>query len=68
MKIKSQWGKVTLNKKFQSFEFRKESFQIVYLTWIDCESNEEFTTIELDEINQAQVYGQYRTKYNSESN
>ncbi len=50
MKIKSHWGKKLPSiKKFQSFEFRKETLQVVYLTWVDHDTNEEFTTIELDE-------------------
>jgi transcriptional regulator with XRE-family HTH domain/uncharacterized phage-associated protein len=63
MKVKKPQGKVSLNKKMQSFEFRKESFPIMYHTWIDHESAEEFTTIELDELNQAQVHNQYRSKH-----
>jgi hypothetical protein len=63
MKEKKSQGKVTLNKKLQSFEFRKESFPIMYHTWLDRESGEEFTTIELDELNQAQVYNQYKSKH-----
>lgn len=63
MKVKKPQGKVTLNKKPQSFEFRKESFPIMYHTWVDQETGEEFTTIELDELNQAQVHNQYRSKH-----
>lgn len=63
MKNEIPQGKVTLNKKLRSFEFRKESFPIMYLTWVDHESNEEFTTIELDEINQLQVLNQYRSEH-----
>ncbi len=63
MKIKKPEGKVTLNKKPISFEFRQEPFQIMYHTWVDHETGEEFTTSELDELNQAQVYNQYRSKH-----
>lgn len=56
-------GDVRLKKQLQSFDFRKESFQIVYHTWVDNENGEEFTTQELDELNQAQVHNQYRSKY-----
>jgi len=41
MKVKKPKGKVTLNKKIQPFEFRKESFPIMFHTWVDHESGEE---------------------------
>jgi transcriptional regulator with XRE-family HTH domain/uncharacterized phage-associated protein len=56
-------GNVKLNKQVRSFDFRKEPFQIIYHTWIDQDNGEEFTTQELDELNQAQVHNQYRSKY-----
>ncbi len=63
MKLVKPKGDVRLNKQLQSFDFRKEPFQIVYHTWVDNENGEEFTTRELDELNQAQVHNQYRSKY-----
>ncbi len=35
----------------------------MYHTWVDLETKEEFTTTELDELNQAQVHNQYRSKH-----
>ncbi len=63
MKLIKPKGDVRLKKQLQSFDFRKEPFQIVYHTWVDNENGEEFTTRELDELNQAQVHNQYRSKY-----
>ncbi len=63
MKINKPRGNVSLKKGLKSFDFRKESFEIVYHIWVDNESGEEFTTIELDELNQVQVHNQYRSKY-----
>jgi transcriptional regulator with XRE-family HTH domain len=53
----------SLKKQVMSFEFRKEFFPIVYHTWVDNDNGEEFTTQELDELNQAQLHNQYRSKY-----
>src|SRR5262249_53809955 len=36
---------------------------IIYHTWIDNETGEQFTTLALDELNQAQLHNQYRSKY-----
>jgi transcriptional regulator with XRE-family HTH domain/uncharacterized phage-associated protein len=63
MKEKTPEENITLNKKAASFDFRKEPFQIIYHTWIDNQTGEEFTTQELDELNQAQVQNQYRSKH-----
>ena len=63
MKMKRPEGKVTLNKKPMRLEFRKEPFQVMYHTWVDHETGEEFTTSELDELNLAQVHNQYRSKH-----
>lgn len=56
-------GNIGLKRRPETFEFRKEPFRIIYHTWIDNENGQEFTTLELDEVNQAQVHNQYRSKY-----
>lgn len=63
MKLFTPNGNVSLKKQLQAFDFRKEPFHIVYHTWVDNENGEEFTTRELDELNQAQLHNQYRSKY-----
>jgi len=56
-------GNLKLKRQSKSLEFRKELFDIIYHIWIDEDDNEEFTTLELDELNLAQVHNQYRSKY-----
>ncbi|HET6254964.1 MAG TPA: type II toxin-antitoxin system antitoxin SocA domain-containing protein [Puia sp.] len=56
-------GNISLKRRPDTFEFRREPFHIIYHTWVDNESDEEFTTLELDDLNQAQVHNQYRSKY-----
>jgi uncharacterized phage-associated protein/transcriptional regulator with XRE-family HTH domain len=63
MNLSKPKGNVSLSRRPATFEFRKEPFTIVYHTWIDNETREEFTTLVLDELNQAQIYNQYRSKY-----
>lgn len=43
--------------------FRKEEFEITYHYYLCEESKEQFTTDELDRINQTQVHNRYREKY-----
>lgn len=43
--------------------FRKEEFEIVYHYYLCEDSGEQFTSDELDEINQVQVHNRYREKY-----
>lgn len=53
-----------LTKERRSMEFRKETFSIVF-HFYKCEDTEEqFTTTGLDEVNLNQVYNQYRDKFN----
>lgn len=63
MNLSKPHGNVSLRKRSMAFEFRKESFPIVYHTWVDDDTGEEFTNQELDDLNQAQVHNQYRSKY-----
>ncbi len=53
-----------LKQELRSFDFRKESFEIVY-HFYECEtSGEQYTTNELDSLNFNQVQNQYRDKFN----
>lgn len=63
MNLTKPQGNISLKKEPATFDFRKEPFHIIYHTWIDNDNGEEFTTQELDELNQAQVHNQYRSKY-----
>ncbi len=44
--------------------FRKEEFEFVHHAFLCEETNEQFTTTELDNLNVFQVYNQYREKHN----
>src|SRR5258708_4328749 len=63
MNLSKPEGNISLKRRPATFEFRKEPFHITYHTWIDNERGEEFTTLVLDELNQAQIHNQYRSKY-----
>jgi uncharacterized phage-associated protein len=63
MKSPFTGGNVILKQEDSELVFRKEKFQYVYL-YYECEDTKEhFTTTEIDEVNLAQVYNQYRIKY-----
>ncbi len=53
-----------LTKDRRSMEFRKETFEIVFHYYKCGDSEEQFTTTALDEVNMNQVYNQYRDKFN----
>lgn len=53
-----------LKKVDQVLTYRKEDFTIKAHFYLCEDSNEEFTTTQLDEINIYQVYNQYRDKHN----
>ena len=56
--------KMPLIKERRLMEFRKEAFEIIFHYFKCKDSNEQFTTTALDEINMNQVYNQYRDKFN----
>lgn len=63
MKSPFTGGKVVLRQEKSELVFRKEKFQYLSL-YYQCEDTQErFTTTEIDEINLLQVYNQYRIKY-----
>lgn len=53
-----------LTKERRSMDFRKETFEIVFHYYKCEDSEEQFTTTSLDEVNMNQVYNQYRDKFN----
>lgn len=53
-----------LTKERRSMDFRKETFEIVFHFYKCEDSEEQFTTTSLDEVNMNQVYNQYRDKFN----
>lgn len=55
---------MNLVKERRLLNFRKESFEVVFHYYLCGDSNEQFTTTALDEINMNQVFNQYRDKFN----
>ena len=55
---------MTLITEARSMNFRKENFEIVFHYYKCEDSDEQFTTTALDEVNMNQVYNQYREKFN----
>lgn len=53
-----------LTKETRSIKFRKETFEVVFHYYKCEDSEEQFTTTSLDEVNMNQVYNQYRDKFN----
>jgi len=53
-----------LTKERRSMDFRKETFKIVFHFYRCEDSEEQFTTTALDEVNMNQVFNQYRDKFN----
>lgn len=52
-----------LFKEIRSIEFRKTEFKVVFHFYKCEDTQEQFTTTELDELNINQVYNQYRDSY-----
>lgn len=63
MKSPFTGGKVHLEKEWRSFEYRKETFEVMYHYYVCEDSAEHFTTDEIDTLNLIQVHNQYRSKY-----
>ena len=55
---------MTLVKELRSLYFRKEPFSIVYHYYLCQDSDDQFTTTDIDELNITQLYNQYREKHN----
>ncbi len=52
-----------LQKEKRELVFRKETFTVLFHFWRCLDSQEEFTTTALDEINIGQAYNQYRSAH-----
>lgn len=52
-----------LQREFRTLQYRKEPFEVVFHYYWCTDSNEQFTTTELDNLNLLQVHNQYRAKY-----
>lgn len=63
MKSPFTGGEVMLCKQERELIYRKEKFVYIANFYMCVDTNETFTTTELDEVNVKQVYNQYRTKY-----
>lgn len=55
---------MNLVKEKRPMVFRKETFEIVFHYYKCEDSEEQFTTTSIDEVNMNQVYNQYRGKFN----
>lgn len=55
--------KMELVREQAKLSFRKEDFDVIYHYWLCRETKEQFTSDELDRINQTQVHNKYREKY-----
>lgn len=55
---------MTLRKEERTLRFRKEEIPVIYHYYLCGDSGEQFTSTELDEINTAQLYNQYRDRHN----
>ncbi len=53
-----------LTKERRLMEFRKETFEVIFHYYKCKDSDEQFTTTSIDEVNMNQVYNQYRDRFN----
>ena len=56
-------GKVVLRQELREIIFRNEKFSYMAQFYVCVDTQEQFTTTELDEINMEQVYAQYCAKH-----
>lgn len=63
MKSPFTGGEVRLNQERRELVFRKEKFSYIALYYVCIDTQEQFTTTEIDTLNLNQVYNQYRVKY-----
>ena len=63
MKSPFTGGDVALRRESRELTFRKEKFTYVAHYYVCVDTQEQFTTTELDTLNIDQVYNQYRVKY-----
>ena len=63
MKSPFTGGKASLIREVRVFDYRKEAFNIMYHYYKCEDTQEQFTTTALDELNINQVHNKYRAKY-----
>lgn len=63
MKSPFTGGATRLVSESRILEFRKDKFEILYNYYLCEDTNEQFTTTEIDTLNLNQVYNKYREKY-----
>jgi DNA-binding transcriptional regulator YiaG len=64
MKSPMTGKEMILTKERRLMDFRKEEFEIIFHYYLCEDSEEQFTTTGLDELNINQLYNQYRDKFN----
>ena len=64
MKSPITGGEMTLKREQRTLVFRKKEYPVQYHYYYCNDSQEQFTTTQLDEINLTQVYNQYRDEHN----
>jgi transcriptional regulator with XRE-family HTH domain/uncharacterized phage-associated protein len=57
-------AEMTLQREQRTMAFRKKEYPVHYHFYCCPDSNEQFTTTDLDELNLMQVYNQYRAEFN----
>lgn len=63
MKSPFTGGEVSLVKEWQTVEYRKDTFNVFYHSYVCIDTAQHFTNDELDGLNLSQVHNQYRAKY-----
>lgn len=63
MKSPFTGGEVVLLSETRKSVFRKEEYEHTYLYYQCADTEETFTTTQLDTVNTLQIYNQYRTRY-----
>jgi hypothetical protein len=63
MKSPFTGGEAKLEKEVRGFEFRKDTFEVLFHFYICIDTKEQFTTTEIDTLNVNQIHNKYREKY-----
>lgn len=63
MKSPFTGGATKLEKEPRVLEYRKDSFEVLYHYYVCVDTDEQFTTTEIDTLNLNQVHNKYREKY-----
>jgi len=56
-------GATKLAREPRVLEYRKNSFEVLYNYYVCVDTNEQFTTPDIDTLNFNQVHNKYRGKY-----